>query len=406
MRRISILAPFSWALYDFANTIYSMNVVSFYFPLWLTVDKGLPEIAYSLVYSGAVVLASVLSPWVGALSDFWKSRMRPLIGGTLICVFFVIAIGAVASPWTALVFFLVAHVAYVLSLVFYNSMLPQLSNKKTLGKICGLGVGVGYIGTIVGLIVAAQFHGGEMGRQGVFLPTGFLFFLFALPLFVWGPRIKTEKEMPPLIEFSWKKVWNWKSHRPQMRWFLAANFLCGDAVHTVILFVSVYVKKVFGMSDDAITQFFIVSTFSAIAGSFFWGEMTSRTGALKCLRYVLILWLVVFVLGSTAADPRLYWIVGSLVGVALSGTWIPTRVLIVELAPPNRVGEYFGLYNLTGKSAAVFGPILWGFLLFVLTPLGDIKYRYTLFVLTFFILGALWALKKVEETHIGKTKKT
>lgn len=393
---------FSWALYDFANTLYSMNVVSLYFPLWLTVDKGLPEIAYSAVYSGAIILAAFLSPWLGALSDKWKSRKGFLGVTTFICIFFASGLSFVNNIAAALSFFLIAHLFYVLSLVFYNALMPAVSGPLGMGRTSGLGVGIGYVGTILGLLVAQQFHGGPWGRQGTFLPTGILFFLFALPLFIWVPEKKAKGDFGWQAAPSWHALFQWSRHSPKMRWFLLTNFLCGDAVHTVILFMSVFCKQAYGFSDDQMTAFYIFSTVSAIIASFIWGKLHERMKSVLLFRTVLVLWCATLLLGAASTHPIAVWSVGPLVGIALAGTWVVSRVLLIELSPPERVGEYFGLYNLTGKSAAVLGPLVWAGLLIVFSALGAVKYRLAILSLLVFLLGALWALDKVAKTGMKR----
>ena len=367
-----------------------MNVVSFYFPLWLTQEKGLPEWAYSLVYSGAILTVSLLSPFLGFLSDLKKSRTFPLILSTLICILFTAFLGEVDSAKMALVFFFVAHAGYVTSLIFYNSMLPDVSAQSTPGRVCGWGVGLGYVGTIFGLWVASFFD--AAGRQAVFLPTALMFLLFAFPLFFLFPK-KTDSLKWVKPQFS-----QLKNHSKPIKWFFLANFLSGDAVHTVILYMAIYANKVFGMSDSQIRLFFILSTFFAIAASFVWGELTSKLGGLRTMKQALVVWLLVFILGTIAHQEWLYWVVGAGVGVGLAGIWISARVLVVELVPKERIGEYYGFYNLTGKGAAIFGPLWWGGLLLLFSELGVVKYRITLLSLALFIVGAFWALKKVTPT--------
>ncbi len=375
-----------------------MNIVSFYFPLWLTSNKGVPEIVYSLVYSGAILLASLLSPILGIISDLRKSRFFLLILGTLVSVLFTALLGFVSSVKVALLFFFIAHTGYILSLVFYNSMLPDVSKESTPGKICGLGVGLGYLGSIFGLWIASYYE--PMGRQAVFLPTALLFLIFSLPLFLLAflPQNDLNKKAQSIVDkakysFDLKKL---SQHTRPIKWFFLANFLCGDAVHTVILYMAIYASKVFEMDDASIRTFFILSTLVALISSFVWGEVVSRKGGLKAMKMVLGLWMLVFIIGSLAYQPWHYWLVGSLVGIGLAGTWISSRVLVIELVPKERIGEYYGFYNLTGKSAAILGPLWWGGLLLLLSPLDNLKYRITLASMLLFVVGAFWALKKVQ----------
>ncbi|MCQ9208618.1 MAG: MFS transporter, partial [Omnitrophica bacterium] len=134
------LARFSWAIYDLANTIFSMNIVSLYFVLWLTVDKGCPELYYSLAISGSVFFAALLMPIVGEISDRTKRRMPFLIGFTLGCVFLTAMLGLVKGVFPALLFFAAANFCYQLAGVIYNSLLSQVSTAEGLGRTSGLGV--------------------------------------------------------------------------------------------------------------------------------------------------------------------------------------------------------------------------------------------------------------------------
>src|SRR3990167_923816 len=80
------IAPYAWALYDLANTIFSMNILSLYFALWVTVEMGAKDIHYSLVYSGSMFVSLILAPVLGRLADFYNKRLFGLIVSTLVCV--------------------------------------------------------------------------------------------------------------------------------------------------------------------------------------------------------------------------------------------------------------------------------------------------------------------------------
>jgi UMF1 family MFS transporter len=136
---------FSWALYDFANTIYTMNVVSLYFSLWITVDNGREDILVSAANSVSMALVALSMPLLGAISDQIRRRMPFLIGLTGCCILFTALIGLVGQSglaadvkvWAAVIFFVVANYAYQGGLVFYNALLPQVSTPRTMGRISG-----------------------------------------------------------------------------------------------------------------------------------------------------------------------------------------------------------------------------------------------------------------------------
>ena len=93
---------FAWALYDLANTIFSMNIVSLYFVLWLTVDRGCPEFYYSLTLGSSIFLAAFFMPFLGELSDSLKRKQPFLISFTLGCCIFTALLGLVKTAFPAL----------------------------------------------------------------------------------------------------------------------------------------------------------------------------------------------------------------------------------------------------------------------------------------------------------------
>ncbi len=112
---------------------------------------------------------------------------------------------------------------------------------------------------------------------------------------------------------------------------------------------------------------------------------------------VLYLWMACLVVGSVSFSPMMFWTIGPLVGIALGGTWVTARALVLDLSPPEKVGEVYGLYNMGGKFGFILGPLVWGALVYFCEGLGTFKYRIALFSLLFFILGGLYLLRKVPD---------
>ncbi len=161
--------------------------------------------------------------------------------------------------------------------------------------------------------------------------------------------------------------------------------------------MSVYAHQVGGFSDAMIRVLLILSTLFAVAGSLAFGWLTERMGAKRTLVMVLYLWMACLVVGSASFSPMMFWTIGPLVGIALGGTWVTARALVLDLSPPEKVGEIYGLYNMGGKFGFILGPLVWGALVFLCEGLGTFKYRIALFSLLFFILGGLYLLRKVPD---------
>jgi UMF1 family MFS transporter len=395
-------AILSWSLYDFANTIFSMNIISLYFPLWVTVDKEGRDIVYSLALSLSSVMVAISMPLIGSRCDRLGRRIPLLVSLTLLSVISTGLIGVFNQLVPGLLFFVLANYGFHAALVPYDALLPSVSRGYSVGKVAGIGVALGYVGAIAGIMMVKPFVGETGGRASAFIPTALLFLLFSLPCFF---LVREEKKKTPGVA--------WRSLReellqiketivrskecPGLLPFLIANFLYCDAVNTVIAFMAVYAHQVGGFSDAMIRILLIVSTLFAVAGSLAFGWITERRGAKRTLVMVLYLWMASLLVASVSFSPALFWTIGPLVGIALGGTWVTARALVLDLSPPEKVGEVYGLYNMGGKFGFILGPLVWGALVYFFEGLGTFKYRIALFSLLFFILGGFYLLRKVPE---------
>lgn len=388
-------------MYDFANTIFAMNVISLYFVLWVTVDMKGGDILYSWVLSGSMLLAAISSPIMGAVSDRLGRRMPFLIAFTLICCVFTALIGVANKLFLGLLFFAIANFCYQIAAIFYNALLPQVSDKGQIGRISGYGTALGYCGTIAGLLLVRPIVL-KYGRQAAFIPTAVLFILFSLPcfLFVKDRSVNKKNKFELQIRKTFRKIKETFVHirkYPGLFNFLIASFIALNAINSIIIFMSVYTKKVIGFTDTEITNFYIVSTIFAILGSFITGFITDRLGSKRTLSIVLGLWCISVFLAAISFSKTVFWIVGPLTGICLGATWTSARALVVDLSPPQIVGEVFGFYGLTGRSAAIIGPLIWGLTVWVFGFLGILKYRLAIFSLLLFLGLGYYFLRKVPD---------
>jgi len=372
---------FSWGIYDFANTIFSMNIISMYFAQWIIVDHHKEDIWYSLTYSLSMLLVALTIPVLGAISDGKGKRKPYLLILTLGCVLATLLIGGISSRiananllvFSALFFFLVANYCFEGGLVFYNAMLPEISTPKNIGRVSGFGVALGYAGSIIGLLlvkpfVTGNFFGlqfGSGGREKAFIPTAFFFLLFSLPIFLFvkekGNQNSGEKRIK--IKEAFRKVWNGiidTKKYPGVLRFLIADYFFEDAIATVIIFMAVYAQVVMNMGDEAKIFFFWFATTFAILGSFVSGVLSDRIGPKKTLFFVVSGWILSLSVIMLSTRQLYFWIMGPLIGICLGSTWTASRPLLATLAPRNMLGQFYGLYSLSGRAAATIGPLLWG----------------------------------------------
>ena len=395
--RLTIL---SWALYDLANTMFSLNIVSIHFALWVVNDMGGTDSHYGYATAISMVLVLLTAPILGAISDTAKRRIPFLIITTCCCVLFTFLLGA-GTLTTSLVIFVVANYMFQSGLIFYDALLPTISTDKNRGKIGAFGVGLGYVGSLIGALSGLVLLD-AIGRLGMFKVTAVLFLVFAIPCFIFVKDHAVEPFKISLrtiaisvgqIRQTFKKTEDF----PGLRRFLVGRIFYADTVNTLIIFMGIYVTNELGFTDDQVFIILAASIIAAIAGAPIWGIIVDSIGPKRSLNLVLYLWIIV--LAGVAAIPLLnlpsnaIWLVAPLSGVALGGTWCADRPYLIRLVPPQYIGEFFGVYSMIGRFASVIGPILW---VFVADTLGLGRPVAVLSLLVLVVIS-YWILRGVDD---------
>ncbi|MDQ5825002.1 MAG: MFS transporter [Chloroflexota bacterium] len=398
--RISPLSVGSWVLYDFANTIFSLNIISQFFPLFITRNLQLADVWYAYPMSASLLIVALISPLLGSLSDRKGGKRIPwLIACTLLCVSMTAIMGVVSDLYIIIIALIIANIGYQTGLIFYDALLPSVSTTLNWGKISGLGVGLGYVGSLAGAFAVLPFVSMYGTNQATFLPTALLFLVFAIPcfLFVRERPSATHRLTPAKEGLTWRNSFaqTWRTigetrQVPGLSNFLLANFFYSDALSTVIVAMGVYAVNAIGFGTAL--EVLAPATVAAIIGSLLFGLITDRLTAKRSLVIALLIWVVVFLSAMFLTDKFLFQaFVAPLAGIALGGTWTAARTMMIELSPPARLGEFLGIYNLTGKISAVIGPLLWGTTLLILDPkvYGHFAYQVAIATLLMMVLIGL-----------------
>lgn len=373
----------AWALFDLANTIFSLNIVSLYLSLWVVNVMGSTDAVWGRANSTAMLVVLVAAPFLGALSDQAGRRLPMLLASTAICVTFTALLGVPGLAGT-LVLFIFANIAYQAGLIFYDSTLPIVSTPENRGRVSGFGVGLGYVGSLIGLSVGLALAPAETATLTernqayltIFRATAILFALFAIPIFLFvrePVRRKAKIGFGMIANAGAQVVRTFRSvrHYRGLGRFLIGRAFYTDAANTLIVFMGIYVTNEIGFSTRETNLILIESIIAAIIGGFVWGRVVDRIGPKKTLDRVLICWMITFLFACLIPLldlPRvLFWGVTALAGISLGGTWSADRPYMLVLSPPAKIGEFYGLYGMIGRFAAVIGPLVWGF---VATDLG------------------------------------
>jgi len=401
----------SWALYDLANTMFSMNIVSFFLSLWVVNVMGGSDgqWAYTLTVSYAIIF--VASPFLGALTDQAPRRMPFLVASTLVCVATTAMLGW-GGVGTTLVLLVVANVAYQAGLQFYDALLPEVSTPSNRGRVGAMGIGLGYAGSFVGVALGglllsdvdllATAEEKTVRFRWVFQMTAVLFLLAAIPCFLFvKERVRSR---PPFRLGALRaaggqvmETFRTVGRFPGLGRFLVGRAIYTDAINTVILFMGIYVVEEVGFSTQGATNVMLVAIAFAVVAGFLWGPVVDRVGPRKALNRALGIWVVVFALaaavGILGLPGTVFWVVPVLAGVALAGTWSADRPFMLRLTPGDRVGEFYGLYGMVGRFSAITGPLAWGFMV------DTLGWSRPVVILTLLaeILLAWWILRTVSD---------
>lgn len=392
----------SWSSYDLANQFFALNVISLYFPRWITIEKGSPEIFYSLAFGISMLLVAICAPLLGTISDITGRRRLFLIIFTLLSVIFTAALGIAGNVFLALLFFVVANFGCQGAIIFYNALLVNVAPKGKIGFVSGLGRMFGYCGAILALYVTKPVVL-KMGYQPAFLVTAILFLIFALPCMIFVREDRKEaapgstgRESRLLVFGGLKRIYKARGFKH----FLHASFFLLCAVSAVMLFMAVYAGKVFNLAEGQIIDLIVFSTLFAIIGSITSGFISDIVGYRRSLVGVFVLWIVCIAGGGVLKAPFL-WLIGAGIGLSLGSTWVVLRALVIKLAPEENIGEAFGVFNLVGYLAGIVGPLFWGLILLYLSRFGEWGYRSALLSLILFIMvGFVFLLKMRKEVPL------
>jgi UMF1 family MFS transporter len=388
----------AWILYDLANTIFSIAIVSNYFPIWVVDDMGGRDADVGLANGAATALVLVSAPFLGALSDRRLGRIPLLIASTAVCCTLTALLGS-GGLGTSLLLFVGASYAFQTGLIFYDALLPAVSSESDRGRIGGLGVGIGYVGSLIGIGVGLAVLSAGGQEPVIFRLTALLFALFAVPCFVWvreRPRSARDAE-GGLDGGDLLGSFRGLARYPDLRRLLLGRVLYANAANTLILYMGIYATAELGFGDREKDLLLLVGILAAIAGGLGWGRTVDRSGPKRALSAVLALWAVTLL--AAGAIPSLglpkawFWPVAALAGVALGGTWTADRPFMLRLTPPAHLGRFFGLYAMAGRFAAIIGPVVWAL---VVDGLGWGRPAAVLGLLAM-VAAAAWVLAPIDD---------
>jgi MFS transporter, UMF1 family len=377
---------FSWLLFDFANTSFSVMMVTFAFPLYFknVICGGDPsgDAIWGASVSVSMLLVAMISPVLGAQADYSGRRKRFLLAFTLMSVV-ATALLSLSGPGYAIpaaLVFIVANVGFEGGLVFYDAYLPEIASRRSLGRVSGYGFAMGYLGALAILILLRPLLSGGIVVSNAnnlklsFMIVALFFALFAAPLFLTlrdrkGGRmasvpLRDREGFITSVSRSVGEVAHTVRHimsYPDLARFLLAYFFYNDAILTVIAFSSIYAQNTLGFTTGELIVFFMTVQTTAILGSVVFGFVTDHIGPKRTIVMTLFIWFVVIFMAILSQGKTLFFVTGLLAGMSMGSSQAASRSLMARLTPREHTAEFFGFYDGTfGKASAVVGPMVFG----------------------------------------------
>ena len=362
----------AWALFDLANSVYPAVITAVVFQVYYinTVVGNTDSIGdwwWGRAVSLSALIVAVSSPLLGAIADRAGMRKRFMAFFVAMCLtgvalFTTLGPGAVAWGFTVFVF---ANVGYEACLVFYNAYLPDIAPSDKQGWVSGLGFGVGYAGSAVGLLLAIPLI--ETNIDLVWIMVAVFFIIFSIPSFLFLPQDQAS-EMSVGQAARWgvtnfREILGEVLQERDLRRFLLAFFFYIDGVLTAIYMSSTVASTTFGYTQNELVSLYIALQIAALIGSFVLAKPTDLLGPKKILSGVLVMWTLVAVsIGFIPTSKLWFGALAMVAGFGLGSVQAASRAFMAALIPKGKEAEMFGFYALCGKSSSIVGPLAFGYI--------------------------------------------
>ena len=396
----------SWALYDWANSAFATTVMAGFFPIFFEKYWSNPNnINDSTFYLGlsnsaGSLIVAALAPFLGAIADRGSAKKKFLFMFAFLGILMTGGLWMVGQgQWQlAALLYMVGSIGFAGGNVFYDSLLPSVSEKKKVDFVSSLGFSLGYIGGGILFLVNVlmyqypQWFGIPDGTVAVklsFLSVAVWWAIFSIPIFIFVPEPSSE----PTIKFGeaitqgWLQLKGTFKEIKQMKiigTFLLSYWFYMDGVDTIIR-MAVKVGSSMGfVAGDMITALLMVQ-FIGFPAALVFNWFASKIGPKNAVLIAIIFYTIGTCFAYFMTTRLHFFLLAGMIGLFQGGIQALSRSLFSRLVPEGKEGEFFGFYNMLGKFSAVIGPILLGTVSLVT---GDVRIGL-LSIVVLFIAGGL-----------------
>lgn len=361
----------SWILYDVGNSAYILLVTSI-LPIYfkqLATNDGISAANYMAYWGYAASISTIIvalsGPILGTLSDR-KGWKKPLFLGSVLqgginCL----ALGLPSSWRVFIILYVISKIGYSISLIFYDSMLPDITVTERMDLISSKGFAWGYIGSCLPFLAGVALILGHasmgIGFQTAvilaFLVTALWWLLFTLPLlfryqqlhfvtkdaYVFGSGFRQlSKTLQEIVK------------KPGILLFLIAFFFYIDGVYTIIDMATAY-GEALGLPTRGLLLALLLTQIIAFPAALMFGKLTRHFAAEKLITICIIAYLFIAVYAIGLDSQVEFWFLAVCIGLFQGGIQALSRSYFARLIPAEKSGEYFGILDICGKGASFLG---------------------------------------------------
>ncbi|GAP11276.1 permease of the major facilitator superfamily [Bellilinea caldifistulae] len=366
----------AWYFYDFGNSAYAavvlLAVYSAYFQ-GQVVGGSQGTRLWGISVGIAMLIVAVLSPILGTLADFSASKKRFLLFFTTLSVIFTAALFFVmpGDIFAGMLFFILAETGYRAAQVFYNALLPEIAAPEEMGKVSGNGWAFGSLGGIVCLLIVLALImsiGGTTIVRFSFLITAVFYLISSIPLFLW---LRERAEPQPLrqgegyIGVAFRRLSDTfravRQYREFIK-FIIAFLIYNDGIMMALNFAAIIGAVLFGMTQQQLIVFMIIIQITSVAGAYVFGILADRWSSKRSLIVSLAIMIGAVVWMVFVQNVTVFFVIGAIAGFALTGVQSVSRTLVGQFAPEEKSAEFYGFFEVGGRTSSFIGPAVYGFI--------------------------------------------
>ncbi len=366
----------SWYFYDFGNSAYAAVVLLAVFSAYfkgVVVGGAEGTRLWGIAVGTAAILVAIISPILGSIADFSRAKKKMLFIFTALSIVFTALLFFVrkGDVVMGMAFFILAEVGYRGAQVFYDALLVDVATPETIGDVSGKGWAIGSIGGVVCLgIVLGLLKGFNVPVEYAFLVTALFYLLSALPTFLWVKQISEPEKLPAgetTFGLAFKKLAHTfkaiKSYKEFVK-YMVAFLIYNDGIMMLMDFAAIIGATMFGVNQTQLIIFVIIIQITGAGGAFMFGKISDRRSSKEAVIYSLLVLIGTIIALMFIKTLILFFVVGAVAGFSLSGAQAVSRSMTSQLAPPEKVSEFYGFLSVAGRTSTFVGPLVFGTLQF------------------------------------------